>query len=196
MWRVRLLGPCVAPVIDVASEEKQKLPLPRCSVAHDKERGAGLSTSFLAGSRPETRMNARETLIKYRTVRCVRGGWMQADRRSAGWNLRKESRAADAAPDATRQRESAFEGPALLARTPERRRRGPACGDPTAQACVKPAGGVRIPLRGRIHRAGRDGSLLRPPRARGAGSSLYRPATRPPRRLALGQNRSVAQRET
>src|SRR5688572_4451755 len=57
----------------------------------------------------------KETLIKYRTVRCVRGGWMQADRRSAGWTLRKEGRAADAAPDATRQYESAFEGPALLA---------------------------------------------------------------------------------
>src|SRR5512145_1521123 len=80
--------------------------------------------------------SSRETLIKSRVVRCVRGGWMQAARRSQAWKLGKESRAADAAPDATRQYESAFEGPALLARTPERRSRGPACGDATAQACV------------------------------------------------------------
>ena len=95
-------------------------------------------------------------------------------------------RAADAAPDATRRYEGAFEGPALLARTPERRSRGPACGDATAQACVKPAGGVRIPLRGRIHRAGRDGNLLRPPRARALGSAWCRPATRRPHRRRPG----------
>ena len=123
--------------------------------------GADSRRLFVPGS---MKHYTRETLIKYRTVRCVRGGWMQAPGGSQAWKLGNERRAADAAPDATRRYDGALEGPALWPQARNSARKG------YFRAFVLAQGG--------------------------AGSSWCRPATRRPRRLALGQNRSVARRET
>ena len=98
-------------------------------------------------------------------------------------------RAADAAPDATRQYDGAFEGPANLARARAGRRRLPSRlrdgSDPEAGCARQPAGFTHACAVG----SPQAGPLLLRSGVRALGSAWCRPATRRPRRRRPGPKR-------
>ena len=130
----------------------------------------------------------RETLIKYRTVRCVRGGWMQAARRRAGWNLRKASRPrmpqAGAGRDAKAAHQNAYARAAMGRSRPKLRPAVERPAAPQTPPLTQPAD-MEAQLRDRRF-------WPRAPSARPSVGRLHGVLTD----AALGQNRSVAQRET